>query len=161
MKFLSGEEKKKAIEYMEKAAEIALNSSCIRSKCGSIIVKDGEIIGSGFNSPPAEMENQRRCRENKKDLHEKVTDKTCCVHAEQRAMIDALKRNPEKILGSRLFFIRLDEQGNIKRAGKPYCTICSKMALDIGIAEFVLWHKEGICVYNTDEYNKISFQFTE
>lgn len=161
MRFLSGKEEKEAVEYMNKTAEIALSSSCLRSKCGSIIVKDNEIIGTGFNSPAGEKESQRRCLEDKKSLHPKVTDRTCCVHAEQRAIIDALKNNPKKIIGSRLFFIRLDKQGNKKRAGKPYCTICSKMALDVGIAEFVLWHKEGICVYNTEEYNKLSFQYSE
>ncbi|MBI2668675.1 hypothetical protein HYX14_02425 [Candidatus Woesearchaeota archaeon] len=59
--------------------------------------------------------------------------------------------------GSRLYFIRLDEQGNAEHAGEPYCTICSKMSLDAGIAEFVLWHKEGITVYKTKEYNEKSF----
>jgi len=35
------------------------------------------------------------------------------------------------------------------------------MALDVKIAEFVLWHKEGICVYNTEEYNQLSFEYSE
>ena len=33
------------------------------------------------------------------------------------------------------------------------------MALDVGIAEFVLWHEKGVCVYDTKEYNELSFQF--
>ena len=41
----------------------------------------------------------------------------------------------------------------------PYCTIYSKMALDSGVAEFILWQNKGICVYNTKEYNALSFQF--
>lgn len=56
--------------------------------------------------------------------------------------MDALQHRPEKIKDSRLYFIRLDEIGNKLKAGKPYCTICSKMALDAGIAEFALWHEE-------------------
>lgn len=90
-----------------------------------------------------------------------TADKMCCVHAEQRAILDALKNNPDKITDSRLYFIRLNENGIPSRAGKPYCTICSKMALDVGIKEFVLWHEQGVCVYNTDEYNAFSFQYTE
>jgi hypothetical protein len=35
------------------------------------------------------------------------------------------------------------------------------MALDAGIAEFVLWHEEGICVYPTAEYNKLSHEYAE
>lgn len=38
--------------------------------------------------------------------------------------------------GSILFFIRLDENDNPKRSGEPYCTICSKSALDVGISKF-------------------------
>lgn len=47
------------------------------------------------------------------------------------------------------------------KAGKPYCTICSKLALDVGIKEFALWHEEGITIYNTEEYNTLSYQYNE
>ena len=161
MRYLSGEEEKKALKYIAKAADVALSATCERSRCGSIIVKDNEIIGSGFNSPPQNKEEQRRCSYSKDSYHKKVTDKTCCVHAEQRAIMDALRTNPNKIIGSRLYFIRLDNDGTPSRAGKPYCTICSKMALDVGIEEFVLWHDKGVCVYKTDEYNALSFQYKE
>lgn len=161
MGYLTENEEREARKYMEHAAKVALGATCQRSRCGSVIVKEGEIIGEGFNSPPGDVEGQRRCACSKEIYHRKVTDKTCCVHAEQRAILDALKRNPDKIGGSRLYFIRLDAQGNLGRAGKPYCTICSKMALDAGIAEFVLWHGEGICAYGTERYNTLSFQYLE
>ena len=90
-----------------------------------------------------------------------MTDKTSCVHAEQRAIMDALKNNSEGLVWSRLYFVRLDDEGEISFAGKPYCTICSKMALDVGIAEFLLRHKEGIAIYGTEEYNQLSFEYTE
>ena len=160
MRYLIGEEGAERI-YMDEAANLALNSNCLRSKCGSVIVKDNKIIGSGFNSPPRELESQRRCILSKDDLNKRVTDKTCCIHAEQRAIIDALINNYKKVEGSRLYFIRLDTNDKRTFAGKPYCTHCSKLALDVGIAEFVLWHKEGICVYNTEEYNEISFRYKD
>ncbi|MBI4143938.1 hypothetical protein HY486_01695 [Candidatus Woesearchaeota archaeon] len=161
MRCLSGVEEKKALEYIGAAAQIALSSSCERSRCGSVIVQGGEIIGCGFNSPPQHKEKQRRCSDSKYSYHTKVTDKTCCVHAEQRAIIDALRKNPDKIAGSRLYFVRLDSSGKASRSGRPYCTICSKMALDVEIGEFVLWHEEGVCVYDTDEYNVFSFKYWE
>ncbi|MFA7245191.1 MAG: hypothetical protein WC070_03375 [Candidatus Magasanikbacteria bacterium] len=159
MKHLKYTEEKYEQDYMNQAIKIAFNSTCKKSKCGSIIVKDNEIIATGFNSPPKNLENQRRCNCDKESYDKKVTDKTCCIHAEQRAIIDALKNNPNKILGSRLYFIRLDKEEKPTFAGQPYCTICSKMALDVGISEFVLWHEEGICIYDTEEYNKISFEY--
>lgn len=161
MKYLTNNEEKKALEYINQAAKIALNSTCERARCGSVIVQNNKLIGSGFNSPPQNKEEQRRCSCPKDSYHKKVTDKTCCIHAEQRAIMDALRNNPNKVTGSRLYFIRLDKNGASSRAGKPYCTICSKMALDVGIKEFVLWHDQGVCVYDTDEYNTLSFQYME
>lgn len=75
--------------------------------------------------------------------------------------MNALRNNPNKIVDSRLYFVRLDNSGTPSRVGKPYCTICSKMALDVGIKEFILWHEQGVCVYDTEEYNALSFQYTE
>ncbi|MDD5639307.1 MAG: hypothetical protein PHR47_00675 [Candidatus Pacebacteria bacterium] len=159
MKYLTGKEEQEAFIFIDKAAEIGRNSPCFRSRCGSVIVNNKEIIGLGFNSPP-NGKTLDYCL--KDDLpNDFKSDKTCCVHAEQRAIMDALKNNPQKIIGSRLYFIRLDEKGEKTRAGNPYCTICSKMALDVGISEFILWHEKGIYVYNTDEYNNISFNYKQ
>lgn len=158
MRYLKGKEEKEALHFIAKAVDITRDSTCFRSQCGSVIVKDGERIGGGFNSPPG---NQRLERCLKDDLPEDfISDRTCCVHAEDRAIRDAIEKNPEKIRGSRLYYIRLKDK-KIMKAGNPYCTWCSKTALDVGIAEFVLWHEEGIGVYDTREYNKLSYQFKE
>ena len=155
MMILSGKERDDALAFMQKAAETAKGSCCLRSKCGSVIVKDDKIIGSGFNSPPGNKCLELCIKDSlPKDFK---SDRTCCVHAEQRAMVDALRNGTNNIQGSRIYFIRLDENGNMKPAGKPYCTICSKMALDVGIGEFALMHENGICVYDTKEYNDVSF----
>lgn len=157
MKYLSGEEEKKAIEYFKIASEIALGSCCLRAKCGSVVVKDDEIIGKGYNSPPGDKPPEKCFKD---DLPEDfISDRTCCVHAEDRAIRDALKNSLDEIVGSTLYFVRLDKEGNIVKSGEPYCTWCSKTALDVGIAEFVLWHEKGICVYDTKEYNELSYRY--
>lgn len=150
-----------AMKYIQEAWQVALKATCWRSKCGSVIVKNSEIIGSWYNSPAWELESQRRCECNKDDYHKKVSDKTCCIHAEQRAIMDALRNNPDKIVGSRLYFVRIDDNWNIKYSGNPYCTICSKMSLDTGVSEFVLYREEWICVYDTEEYNDLSYKYCE
>lgn len=154
------EQEREALKFIEEAKIEALKAKCKRSKCGSIIVKNGEIIGRGYNSAPNNLESQIRCECDKDSYNKKVTDKTCCIHAEQLAIMDALKNNPNKISGSRLYFIRLDKDNNIIHAGEPYCTICSKMSLDVGIAEFVLYHENGICIYGTEEYNDLSYKYS-
>ncbi len=155
MKILKNAEEEKAKKYFEIAKTAALNSTCYRLKCGAAIVSDGIIIGRGFNSPPG---NQRLEKCLKDDLPSDFnSDKTCCVHAEQRALKDALIRNRFKLENSAIYFVRLDLNNNFVPSEKPYCTICSKDALDSGVKEWFLWHDFGIVSYNSEEYNEISF----
>ncbi len=138
---------------------LAMNSTCKRSKCGAIIVNSDLVIGTGYNSMPCDATGDCVKWGLPSDFK---SDKTCCVHAEQRAIMDALKGPLRDHLdGSSLFFIRLDLNNIPLHAGQPYCTICSKMALDSGIAKFMLWHKEGWTEYNTLEYNDLSFKYRE
>ena len=145
--------------FISQALEVAKKATCTRKKGGSVIVYNGEIIGEGFNSPPGHLDSQIRCTYKKSNYHKKVTDKTCCMHAEQRAILDALKKNPTKLKGSTLYYVMTDKHGNVLDASDPYCTICSKMALDEEIEDFVLVRGGNFCVYNTEEYNDISFAF--
>lgn len=159
MFYLNQEEEIEALKYIQKSVKIAKKATCTRSKCWSVIVKNWEIIWTWYNSAPWELESQCRCTNSKDSYNKKVTDKTCCIHAEQRAIMDALKTNASKIKDSRLYFIRLDENDKQSFAWNPYCTICSKMSLDVWIKEFVLYHKDWICVYNTEEYNDLSYAY--
>ena len=46
MEYLTGEDYAEAEKYMFQAMEVAKSSTCLRSKCGSIIVNSkGKIIG--------------------------------------------------------------------------------------------------------------------
>src|SRR3989338_4103985 len=125
MEYLKGEQEKEAMKWMEKAAEVAGRALCHRAKCGTIIVKGGQIIGAGYNAPPLDNEENRTCNKEFGPGKPKY-DRTCCVHAEWRAIMDALKRNTEKIKGSKLYFTRVDENGQIKKTGRPHCTVCSR-----------------------------------
>lgn len=158
MEYLKGQQEQEAILWMGRAKEIAMQALCSRAKCGAVIVKDGEIIGQGYNAPPLDKEENRMCN-NEFGPGKPKYDRTCCMHAEWRAVMDALKRNPDKLSGSKIYFSRVDENGEIKKSGKPYCTVCSRMALDAGITYFLLWHEDGICQYPADEYNRLSYQY--
>jgi deoxycytidylate deaminase len=139
----------------------AKKSICHRSRCGSIIVDDPinpsfRILGTGYNSMPCDVEGE--CFKDSLAPTFK-SDKTCCIHAEQRAIMNCLKMNPSHIEESHLFFIRIDDNGQPKPSGAPYCSICSKLALDVGIGKFHLWHAEGWTAYTTEEYNKLTFEY--
>jgi deoxycytidylate deaminase len=145
--------------YFKKAAEIASRATCYRAKCGSVIVsKDGLVIGSGFNAPPLNDESQRKCNfECNSDIKPKY-DKTCCVHAEWNAIIDALKNHPDKVIGSTLYFMRISDDGSFTDAGKPFCTVCSRLALQSGVAKFGLWN-DGPQMFDTRKYNLKSYDY--
>jgi len=158
MEYLRGEKEIEARKWMEKAAETAKLALCRRAKCGAVIVNEGQIIGSGYNAPPLDAEENRTC--DIRDYKGKPGyDRTCCIHAEWRAIIDAVYKNSGKLKGSKLYFCRVSDDGEILKSGEPFCTVCSRLALDTGIDCFLLWHENGICEYNTYEYNKISHNY--
>ncbi|MFA5086807.1 MAG: NUDIX domain-containing protein [Candidatus Paceibacterota bacterium] len=158
MEYLKNQQEQEAIKWMREAANSAERALCLNAKCGAVIVKDDEIIGSGYNAPPLDKEENRMC--GKEIINDKPNyDKTCCVHAEWRAITSALKNDPTKIKGAKLYFARINDQGEIIKSGQPYCTVCSRLALDAGIDKFVLWHAAGIGEYGADEYNQLSYAY--
>lgn len=145
--------------YFEEAQKVAQRATCDRAHCGAVIVsKDGQIIGRGYNAPPLGDESQRMCDAQLDKSIKQNNDKTCCVHAEWNAIIDALKHHPQKVEGSTLYFMRVDTAGNFTQAGDPYCTVCSRLALESGIQTFGLWNN-GPEMIDTEEYNKKSYNY--
>lgn len=143
-------------KYFLYAAGIAKKAKCRRAKCGAVILHDDLIIGEGNNSPPGSSKAKCSINLGTDGKH----DRTCCVHAEWRAIIDAAKNHPALLSGSDLVFCRVDlKDKNIVYSGKPYCTICSRLALDVGIKGFWLLHKDGPKRYDTKKYNNLSYKF--
>lgn len=159
MKTLSGQEEKDAQQFMFAAGKAAEKATCHKARCGTVIVKDGIVLAEGWNSPPLEDETQRTCNEAFGHADKELFDTTCCVHAEWRAILNALRDHGNSVKGAQLYFARIDEDGTIKKSGKPYCTVCSRLAMESGIAQFALWHEQGITLYDTDEYNRLSYDY--
>jgi len=158
MRYLEGEEFEDAKVKMLMAAEQARMALCLRDKCGTAIYNGLVLVGLGYNAPPQDDIAHRKCLNEYAPTQKLKTDRTCCIHAEFRAITFALKRETRDSLpGSTLYFTRVDEEGNILFSGEPYCTACSKLALDEEIAYFALWHEKGIALYDTAEYNDLSF----
>jgi len=146
-------------QFFIEAQKIAQQATCSRAKCGSVIVStDGEVIGRGYNAPPLGDESQRMCDVQLDKTIKQNNDKTCCVHAEWNAIIDALKHHGDKIDGSTLYFMRVGEDGEFTEAGDPYCTVCSRLALESGVKTFGLWN-EGPEMIDTNTYNQKSYAY--
>jgi len=146
-------------KYFEDAATVAKYATCYRARCGSVIVSERNvIIGRGYNAPPLGDETQRTCDVEYHTDKKPKSDKTCCVHAEWNAIIDALKNYPEEIEGSTLYFMRIAGDNSFTEAGDPYCTVCSRLALQSGIRWFGLWNG-GPQMIDTKKYNLLSYDF--
>lgn len=146
-------------QFFEEARTVATMATCNRAHCGAVIVsKDGRIIGRGYNAPPQGDESQRMCDVELDKSIKQSNDKTCCVHAEWNAIIDALKHHSDKIEGSTLYFMRVDDNNEFTEAGDPYCTVCSRLAMESGIATFGLWN-EGPEMFDVSDYNLKSYEF--
>jgi deoxycytidylate deaminase len=145
------------MQFFEMAGEEAKKSLCLRDKCGALVVLDGNVIGRGYNGPPT-ASSQKMCTREYSSSKKPKSDKTCCVHAEWRAIMECVRLNIP-LQKSILYFTRVDESGNLLYSGDPYCTVCSRLALDVGIGFFALYHESGIRLYTTDEYNILSYDF--
>lgn len=114
MEILTGEKEQEAKRWMYEAATIATKAKCLRALCGSVIVKDGQIIGTGYNSPPLDC-TPEQCGKKERPAGFK-SDASCCVHAEQRAIYNALQHAGDKLIGSTLYFTRVHAEGQILHA---------------------------------------------
>lgn len=146
-------------DYFKEAQTVARLATCNRAHCGAVVVSNsGSIIGRGYNAPPLGDESQRMCDTVLDTSIKQNNDKTCCVHAEWNAIIDALKNHADEIEGSTLYFMRIDDAGEFTEAGRPYCTVCSRFALESGIKTFGLWNN-GPEMIPTDDYNIQSYAY--
>ncbi|HEX8227462.1 MAG TPA: deaminase [Candidatus Saccharimonadales bacterium] len=156
---VTGKDLEVILPFFKAAAELAKVATCHNGKCGTVIVKNGKIIGQGYNGPAFADEANRTCDAQYDVSIKPKYDKTCCTHAEWRAILDACKRNRDDIDGSILYFMRVDEDGEFTYAGDPYCTTCSRLTLESGISQFALWNNDGADMYDAVEYNQKSYAY--
>ena len=127
-------------EYYLKIAEaVAQRSTCLRRKYGAVIVKDDEIISTGYNGAPRGINN---CcdigycfRTKYKIPHGEQIEKCLAVHAEQNAIISASRRD---MLGSTLYLVGFEVDGNKILPTRP-CRICKLLIINAGIDNVVTW----------------------
>ena len=122
--------------YLSIAAEVARRSTCLRRQYGAVIVKNDEIVATGYNGAPRGDENccdVGSCwRERTYIPHGEQYEKCVAVHAEQNAIISASRRD---MLGSTLYLSGFE-------AGRPIedatpCLICARLIKNAGIARVV------------------------
>lgn len=113
--------------FMRMAFMAASRSSCTRRKVGAIIVKDNNVIATGYNGPPAGLANCDLVGCIRDDLNVPSGERhELCrgLHAEQNAIIQAA------VHGSSI------RDGVIYTTTHP-CVVCSKMIINSHINEII------------------------
>lgn len=152
-------------QIIEAARQAALRSPCAKSKRGVVLFNPmllpnpaaisplrGSVADAiatlGYNGPPPGFtcKNTMVCRGNCAEI---------CVHAEQRAIMDALRFSVSSIEGLELVHIKAvagpePGGGGIVATGPPSCLQCSRIIADVNLRAVWLWESTDI-VGRTDQ----------
>ncbi len=123
--------------YLSIAAEVAKRSTCLRRQYGAVIVKNDEIIATGYNGAPRGDENccdVGSCWRDRHNIpHGEQYEKCVAVHAEANAIISA-SRN--EMLGSTLYLFGYE--GFDKPIDNPEpCIMCNRLIKNAGIERVI------------------------
>ena len=121
--------------YLNIAKAVSARSTCLRRQYGAVIVKNDEIISTGYNGGVRGGINccdKGYCPRN--DMPHNSGDYSQCygVHAEQNAIISASR---SEMLGATLYLFGT-ENGNDITDIEP-CPICRKIMCNAGITKLV------------------------
>jgi dCMP deaminase len=136
--FRKGSNMKTDEYYLNICDSIAVESKCLRANVGAIIVKNGSIISSGFNTAPGfrkKCTDEHICyREENKIISGTQLEKCKAVgsHAECNAISNAAK-NGISVKSSTMYIVGHDF----------VCDMCQAMIINSGIFNVVLRNRAG------------------
>ena len=140
--------------YLDIAETVAERSTCLRKKYGSIIVKNDQIIATGYSGAPRGRTNccdLGYCTKKKlmPDTHHGGYDACRSVHAEQNAIICAARGD---MIDSSLYLVGVRENREYEEGAAP-CLMCRKLIINAGIKEvYVRENKTEYKVYRVDDW---------
>lgn len=133
--------------YLDVALAVARKSTCLRKQYGAVLVKNSEIIATGFNGAPRGEPHCTHCTKlgHGKDLADYVS---CpAVHAEMNAIISASR---QEMLGSTLYLACWQTELNKEYVDAQPCEVCLRLIKNAGITQIVT--RRGV-LYSRDDQN--------
>ena len=109
--------------FMQMAQVVAGRSTCLRRQVGAVIVKDKQILSTGYNGSPSGLSHcsQKGCLRQQLNIPSGERTEICrAVHAEQNALVQAAKHGVS-INGA-----------DIYTTFQP-CVLCTKLLINAGI----------------------------
>ena len=128
--------------YLDIAEAVCERSTCLRRQFGAIIVKNDEIISTGYNGAPRGRKNcidLGFCRRVALNVPSGERYELCrSVHAEQNAIISASRRD---MLGGTLYLVGRQTSGELTDAVP--CSMCKRAIINSGIKEVIARNADG------------------
>lgn len=130
--------------YLDIAQTVTERGTCLRRNYGSIIVKNDEILATGYTGAPRGRANcidLGYCRRQKLNIPRGERYELCrSVHSEANAIISASRRD---MLGATLYLVGLDvETGEIVHNASS-CSMCKRMIINAGIEKVIIRQTEN------------------
>ena len=146
--------KSKEMYYLDIATEVAKRGTCLRRVYGAVIVKDDEIISTGYNGAPRGSENccdTGMCERQRLGVAAGERYELCkSVHAEANAIISAAR---SEMIGASLYLVGKEkDDGTLVNNAMP-CSMCKRMIINAGIETvYIRDDKENYRVYKVDSW---------
>lgn len=123
--------------YLDMARTAMQRSTCIRRNYGAVIIKNDEVVSTGYNGAargePNCCDTNQCWREANGIPHGEQYEKCVAVHAEQNAIISASR---SEMLGATLYLAGRDATTGEELDPKP-CLICRRMIANAGIRRII------------------------
>ena len=125
--------------YLDIADSVLERSTCLRRKYGAIIVKNDEIISTGYNGAPRGRRNcvdMGYCTREAMAVPRGERYELCrSVHAEANAIISAARRD---MVGATLYLVGRNAQTGELLSDATSCSMCRRTVINAGIARVVI-----------------------
>lgn len=120
--------------YLDIAETVLERGTCLRRLYGAIIVKNDEVISTGYVGAPRGRKNcsdLKYCQREKLEIPRGERYEMCrSVHAEQNAIISASRKD---LIGSDLYLVGKDAKtGEYVENAMP-CILCKRFIINAGI----------------------------
>ena len=125
--------------YLNIAQTVLERATCLRRVYGAIIVKNDEIISTGYNGSPRGRKNcvdMGFCTREAMQVPRGERYELCrSVHAEANAIISASRRD---MVGSTLYLVGKDAQTGVLLGDATSCAMCRRQVINAGISKVVI-----------------------
>ncbi len=126
--------------YLDIAEAVSGRGTCLRKNFGCIIVKNDEIISTGYTGAPRGRVNcidLGYCTKKEKfpNIHHGGYDACRSVHAEQNAMLSAPRKD---MIGATMYLVGKRVDTGEYEPGANSCQMCRKMIINAGIKEVII-----------------------